>query len=237
MIKIAIVEDEIKNMKQIQLFLQQIQQQKKTLCTVKTFMDGSEFVSQLEQQWDLILLDIEMPDLNGLETAKKIREVNQDTKIVFVTHMDEYAVEGYIYNASNYILKPLNEQEFFMKVGKIIEQIKQTSQDNIYLSNRDEMLKIPLSEVVYIEAQGHMITLHMENHIEVKSTSVGTLTQLEKTLSSKGFYRCYKSYIVNLRYVYDIKEQCLLQDGTLLEIGRGKKKEFRRILMNFLTGE
>ncbi len=237
MIKIAIVEDEIKNMKQIQLFLQQIQQQKKTLCTVKTFMDGSEFVSQLEQHWDLILLDIEMPDLNGLETAKKIREVNQDTKIVFVTHMAEYAVEGYIYNASNYILKPLNEQEFFMKVGKIIEQIKQTSQDNIYLSNRDEMLKIPLSEVVYIEAQGHMITLHMENHTEVKSTSVGTLTQLEKTLSPKGFYRCYKSYIVNLRYVYDIKEQCLLQDGTLLEIGRGKKKEFRRILMNFLTGE
>lgn len=235
-IRIAIVEDEPKNAKLLQQFIMKYQKETNQIYHTILFEDGEAFVSQLDKKWDLILLDIEMPKLNGIEIAKRIREVDSESKIVFVTNIAEYAVDGYLYHASNYILKPLNYHEFYMKIGKLLRQFERQQEDSLAVSNRGEWLKLSLSKIYYIEAQGHRIIIHTADG-NVESTSFGTLSEYEETLKGKGFYRCYKCYLVNLRNVYDIKETCELKDGTKLEIGRGKKKEFRRILMNFFMGE
>lgn len=236
MIQIAIVEDEVRNAQLLQQFVGRYQKENGGEFHTTHFSDGKEFIEQLGQEWKLVLLDIEMPNINGIETAKQIRKVDKEVRIVFVTNISEYILDGYLYDASNYILKPLNYHEFYLKIGKLLELFKKKMNENIVVSNRSQWTKIPLQNILYFESQGHRIIIHTFDG-NVESTTAGSLEEYEERLRQKGFYRCYKCYLVNLRNVVDIQEFCVLKDGTQLEIGRGKKKEFRRTLMNYVMGE
>ena len=107
MIRVAIVEDEAEIREQLMGYVQRYTRQYGTAFEVKTFADGLEILEDYRPAYDLILLDIEMKHLDGMETARRIRELDPDVMLVFITNMAQYAIKGYAVGALDYVLKPV----------------------------------------------------------------------------------------------------------------------------------
>lgn len=235
-IRVAIVEDNLNNARKLEEFLERYQKENHFAIQVQCFLNGEAFLKNFRKNWELILLDIEMPGMSGLETAKRIRTEDKGAEIIFVTNIAEYAMEGYQYEASDYILKPLNYSEFYMKIGKILGKIDRQKSEYLVLENRSKLSRIRLSSIIYVETRGHYLIFHTTEET-IETTGCGNLGEVEEQLKDKGFYRCSHSALVNLQYVYDIADVCILKDRTRIPISRGRKKEMKARMMKFLAGE
>ena len=117
----AIIEDIAENTKILLNHLQQYEKETGISIHITSFQNGMDFISDYHPVWDLILLDIEMPLMNGIETARKIRQLDPDVLIIFVTCMAQYAIEGYSVRALDYILKPVHYYSFASKMDQVME--------------------------------------------------------------------------------------------------------------------
>ena len=122
MIRVAIVEDEAEIREQLMGYVQRYTRQYGTAFEVKTFADGLEILEDYRPAYDLILLDIEMKHLDGMETARRIRELDPEVMLVFITNMAQYAIKGYAVGALDYVLKPVPYFAFSQQLQKVEEQ-------------------------------------------------------------------------------------------------------------------
>ena len=121
LIRIAIVEDEPTERDRIKVYLEEIAQEDQTQFDIEQYSSGMAFVMRGMKDYDLVLMDIDMPNLNGIETAKALRKVDQSATLIFVTNMAQYAISGYEVNAVDFILKPVNRYSFAIKINPILE--------------------------------------------------------------------------------------------------------------------
>jgi DNA-binding LytR/AlgR family response regulator len=163
-----------------------------------------------------LFLDVDMPGMNGIDVARKLRAVYPDIFIVFVTGWTEYAPAGYCVNAFRYLLKQRLDEELFQCLDDIREKLAR-SQERIQLYGREYAFEMALNDINYFEGSPYrMVQLHpiAGNTIECR----GKLSELEKTLEGKGFLRIQKSFIVNMHHVLQIKGyKAFLRDGTALK--------------------
>ena len=124
MIRVAIVEDEAEIREQLMGYVQRYTRQYGTAFEVKTFADGLEILEDYRPAYDLILLDIEMKHLDGMETARRIRELDPEVMLVFITNMAQYAIKGYAVGALDYVLKPVPYFAFSQQLRKAEEQLR-----------------------------------------------------------------------------------------------------------------
>ena len=124
MIRVAIVEDEAEIREQLMGYVQRYTRQYGTAFEVKTFADGLEILEDYRPAYDLILLDIEMKHLDGMETARRIRELDPDVMLVFITNMAQYAIKGYAVGALDYVLKPVPYFAFSQQLQKVEAQLR-----------------------------------------------------------------------------------------------------------------
>ena len=126
--QVAIIEDNAFHAETLQNYLKRFSEETSTMITSQHYSDGKEFLNQFQPTWDLILLDIEMPCMNGIEVAKEIRKQDEEVIIIFITQMAKYAIEGYAVRAFDYILKPVNYYAFTMKMKHVIRMCEQKKQ-------------------------------------------------------------------------------------------------------------
>ena len=122
LIRIAIVEDEPTERDRIKVYLEEIAQEDQTQFDIEQYSSGMAFVMRGMKDYDLVLMDIDMPNLNGIETAKALRKVDQSATLIFVTNMAQYAISGYEVNAIDFILKPVNRYSFAIKIKRAISR-------------------------------------------------------------------------------------------------------------------
>ena len=187
--------------------------------TISMFSSAESFLFDFDDNkaYDLLLLDIEMNEMNGVELAGRIRQVNKEVQIIFISGYSDYISEGYDVDALNYILKPVSYDKLSKVLDKAAERIK-NSERALFLETADGMVRVPLYSIVYIEVRGNYITLHTtDEEITVKKT----LSQIENELDNR-FFKTNRSYFVNLKFVSRTsKTDVTLTTGDVIPLSRG----------------
>lgn len=164
MYHIAIVEDEREFSMQLQEYLLQYGNENDMIYEVSVFQDGAEILEDYKKEYDAIFLDIEMPKVNGMETAERIREMDEDVVLMFITNMAQYALFGYSVGALDFVMKPINYYTFSMKLRRVMKRVQSREEKTIVLSLADGMKKLETRQIYFIEVQNRFsdTTLWME---------------------------------------------------------------------------
>lgn len=230
-IHIAIVEDEEKAYKTLEGYLLQFAKENDIRFEISYFPDSYSYLEE-EQVYDLILLDIEMPGMNGMELAKKIRQKDENTVLIFITNMIQYAIKGYEVNALDYVLKPINYSRFTSLMKRTMRLLDRNMNDELVLKTTGGMAKIYLSSIYYLEISDHLLIYHtQQGDFEVWQSLSGA----EEMLPKDSFVRCNHSTIVNLKYVEGTDKDVILMKGDKkISISHSKKKTFLTALNTYL---
>lgn len=229
--KIAIVEDNPSDAKLLKSFLDRYSEENKIQFEVKQFEDGMNFVENYCRDFGLIFLDIEMPHLNGMESAKEIRMIDPDVTIIFVTNMSQYAIEGYEVSAVGFMVKPISYFAFQKLMTKVVKNHIGTNEEKITIKKNGNIAFLAPSQIFYVEAMGHNLIYH------TKSGDYSTNERLKNValkLAAYNFFQIKSCYLVNLRYVSLVKSDSVVVDGAELTIARRTKKEFLAAMASYM---
>ena len=178
--------------------------------------------------YDVLLLDIEMPGMDGVTMAKKIREKNDLIQIVFITGYTEYIAEGYEVDALNYLVKPVSGEKLFSILDKAYSRTKK-NEKVLDLRTDGDMVRIPTSRVVSASVYGNYVTIHADEDITVKMT-LGSLCEL----LDDRFLRVGRSDVVNISKIRRVtKKEILMEDGSVVPLPRGAYETVNRAIINF----
>lgn len=231
MLKIAVVDDEDCYIDQMQEYIGQYAREKKREIQVETFHDGSELLADYRPCFDIILLDIEMKEMSGMEAARAIRMQDQDVVLVFITNMAQYAIHGYEVGALDYVLKPINYYTFSVRLERAISRVKKRQPEEILLNISDGVKRIKADCIHYVEVQNRMLHYHTEDGVFVVR---GTLQGAEELLRECHFVRCNHWYLVNLQFVSEIRKNLVIVAGDELEISRRNRTAFLSALTDYM---
>ena len=233
MLKIAVCDDELHHRIQLVDMIQKALQLKNMQYYIYQYENGEELL-QAKLKIDLYFLDIRMNKLSGIETAKKIREVNEKAIIIFITALKEYVFDAFDVRAFHYILKPISEGKLREVIYSALLQLDGT--DKFILTKTiSECTKIFIKDILYIEAQLRKISIHTTYDI---IEYYHKLSDVEDELKEYNFFRCHKSYIVNLKYIkrYD-NVFITLKNEEKIYLSKHKFSDFSKVFMYYLKSE
>lgn len=218
-LKIAICDDEQNQTEYIASLVSAWGARDGHICEIRTFASAEEFLFEYEddREYDILLLDVEMKTISGIDLAKSIRRQDSAVQIIFVTGYPEYMSEGYDVAALHYLMKPVSSEKLSSVLDRAVAGLK-TSEKRIRIAHDRRTDFVPISQVIYIEAQKQYVLIRTsEETYRMKCA----LTDMEAQLD-EYFFRCQRSFIVNLRYVARVSSDCvLLKDGAKVPISRG----------------
>ena len=233
-IRIGIVEDDPASAQLIVDYLKRYQSEFNQEFTVSLFDDGETLVERYKPTYDILLMDIEMARMNGLQAAKKIRERDDSVVIVFITAAPQYAISGYEVQALSYVLKPVPWFAFSQELKRSIDAVRRRNDDSMLVETGTNQMRVLLSDILYIESIRHTIIIHT---FDGKLSITGTLKELETRLAEHDFFRSNSCYLVNLRHVTGVRDQdSVMSNGELLRISRPRKKAFMQTLADYMAG-
>lgn len=230
---ISIVDDEENFRNTLKGFLERFFLENKQYAqefSVETFHSGEELLSGYTPRFDVIFLDIGMEAIDGMETARHIREIDNITAIIFVTRMARYALQGYSVAALDFILKPVDYISFSVKLKRALARVETERPRLMQVSLNGEAHYINIKDIVYVEVFNHYCEFHVTN----KNYRVwGSLKEVEQQIDDGAFCLCNRCYLVNLRYVTGVDKNEVLLGGVRLAIGRYKRKSFLEALAKY----
>ncbi|GAA0865704.1 LytTR family DNA-binding domain-containing protein [Paraclostridium tenue] len=231
MIRIAICEDEKETQSLIENYLHNILKNINIEYEIQKYSLGEELLESNLKEIDILLLDIQMGQINGMDTARKIREVDNKMEIIFITSLIDYVQDGYEVRAYRYLLKPIELEELKKHVLTCIKEIENKN-NYILIKNKSNTYKIQSNEIKYIEVQKKNMLIHTIN----KTFDVRySLEKIEKDLKLGKFVRCHKSFLINLSYVENIKlNTAILESGEEVPVSRYRYKDVKEKFLKFL---
>lgn len=233
MVRIGIAEDDQAYIDQIQEYLTRYMREYGETFSVCVFRDGMQLAFDYAPVYDILLLDVQMPNLDGISAAKRIRKVDSDVVILFITNMAQRAIDGYSVRARSYILKPINYYGFALELQEAIASLNRRQASALLLTTEDGLTKVPAGKILYVESQRHDLLIHtVEETICIRSA----MKLIEERLAGCYFARSSVSYLVNLAHVTGISGDCVIVQGQKLPISRQKRKEFIAALTAYIGG-
>lgn len=179
------------------------------------------------KNYDILILDIEMGEMDGVSLAKTLRRENETVQIIFLTGYSDYIAEGYEVAALHYLMKPVKKEKLFSVLDRAADKV-QKNETVLNLESGGEMVRVPIHQLRYADVMGNYVTLHAKEEYTVKMT----LGELEKQLDER-FYRAGRSVIVNLTAITRVtKTEIKLSDGTAIPLPRGAYEGVNRAIIN-----
>jgi len=236
MFRIAICDDEPVFSSQIETAMEYWPNKPADLKT-EVFNNGDTLIrAHSETPFDIILLDVIMPFVNGIETAREIRSNDSTVKIVFLTSSPEYAVESYTVKAANYLLKPVNPFDLFQCLDELYGEVHKVI-PSINIKIPHAVRKVSLSDIEYVEAQKRHVYFSLADGRSLESTEPFYTYEQQLKLAD-GFFKCHRSYIVNMYLIdaYTTKE-VQMHSGICIPISRSCHKEFEDAYFEAIFGK
>ena len=229
MINIGIIEDSQVDQEKLSKVIATYFNKNSIEYSLKIFNTTNSFLSS-NDIFDLLFFDIFLGgSLTGMDIARKARErLGDNLVIIFITSSMAYAIEGYSVDASAYIIKPITEEEFNLKMPRIIDKINSKISDFIILTTTEEKVSVNISDIDYIEVYGHYLTYYANNK---KYIVRQTLSDAENKLNTFGFFRINKFNIINMRKISKLIADDVYIKDVVLKVSRSRKQEFKKELV------
>lgn len=234
MIRVAIVDDDPLWLDQLQGYLRRYADSCGREVSVEVFPDGEDLLHHYQPNFDLIFLDVEMEFLDGMTTARLLRETDPNVAILFITNMAQYAIRGYAVDALDYVLKPVNYFAFSQRLSRAIQRLGRRETAYLTIPVKGGAMKLAVGDIWYVESRGHQLIYHTRTG-ELTAAG-GTIQQAEENLKGHSFFRSNKGYLVNLEHVDGVRDGCALIHGEKLIISRTRKSAFLEALTNYVSG-
>lgn len=231
--RIAITDDNPADIKYIHSVLERWADARSLSVHIDSYPSAEAFLFQYEENpaCDIILLDIEMPGMDGVTMAKRLREKNSTAVIVFITGYSDYIAEGYDVSALHYLMKPVDPDRFMEVLDRAVERLCR-EEKYLTVKTTNEIVRIPMSSVLFLEAARNYVTIHAEGRGDFVVRH--KLGDFEGKLDER-FLRVGRSYIVNLTKLYRItRSEVLFPDGTVLPLPRGAYDTLNRAIIDRL---
>lgn len=197
------------------------------------YCSGEDLVNDYPKKVDILLLDIQMLGMNGIDTAKKIRLFDTNVNIIFTTAISDFMQEGYEVRAFRYLLKPIQYDDFLKHINKCKGEIIDKKEKYISIKELEtgQTVIIPINNILYIETECRITLIHTDNKIYKTRESIKLF---EKELKEYSFYRCHRAYLINLYKVNSIGKQMAMIKGNEVLVSRYKEKELKIRLADVL---
>lgn len=233
-LKIAVCDDNKVDQDYMIGYLREYSAQNGIILDIQTFISAEQFLFQYadEKDYQIIVLDIEMAKMNGVELARKLREDNEKIQIFFVTGFSDYISEGYEVGALHYLMKPVIKEKIFNVMDKAVSNLK-GKEKVIFVQENGEIQKILTKTILYVEVFCHVCMIHTtEGTVETKMS----ISDLEKKLSD-GFFRVHRSYLINLERIKKIaKTEIFMDDGSAIPLSRRRYKDVNVAFIRHFEG-
>lgn len=194
-------------------------------CEIRTFASAEAFLFEYEEDkaYDILLLDVEMKNINGIELAKRIRKDNNRAEIIFITSHFEFVGEGFEVDALHYLIKPISAEKLTQVLTKAAEKLS-VEPPSVVISCEGETVKLYEADILYVESFLHYIVIHTkDNEYKIKEN----ISVFENKVSDV-FYRIHRSYLVSLKYITRISRTSVNIGNTELPLSRGKYDNINR---------
>lgn len=234
--KIAACDDNLVFLQELSGLLNQYSEEYHCNIEYKLFTNPLELVAQIEKgtHYDVILLDVFMPGINGIECAKDIRTYDNYVKIIFLTFSTEFAVESYAVKAYQYLLKPIQKEKLFL-ILKQLEKESQNMKNNLFVfKSKTGITKISLSKLEYCEVINRKIILHLTNGEECECGL--RMGELEEKLKPFGmFIRPHRSFLINMDYIQSLTSNSIVMESAIkIPIPREKHAQIKQLYMDYI---
>lgn len=234
MVRIAIVEDDPSDMAQLMECLRRYEEEQKETFSVKSFSIPTDFLNTYGPGYDLIFMDIELPLTNGMEVARQLRKIDSVAILVFITNMEQYAINGYDVDAIDFVVKPINYYRFSSMMRKAVRHIARWTEKEVLVQSAGSITRLRASQILYVEIRDHLLIYHTD---QGKFESWGKISDAEADLAPHGFVRCSSSHLVNLRHILSVNGNDVNVAGTTLPISQRKRKVFLASVTGYLSGK
>ncbi len=228
-IKIAVCDDSTVDQRYVSDMVDRWAVQREHTVHVDTFISAESFLFHYaeESDYDILLLDIEMGEMDGVSMARQLRRGNDAVQIIFITGHSDYISEGYEVEALHYLMKPVREEKLHSVLDRAVEKLAK-NEKVLNLESGGEMVCVPVYQIRYADVYGNYVTIHAAETVTVKMT----LKELERELDER-FYRVGRSYIVNLTRINRVsRTEIKLSNGTVIPLPRGTYDEVNRAIIN-----
>ena len=198
---------------------------------VDCFTSGKNLINSFDKQsYDLVFLDIEMPEIDGLTLAKMLREKSNELNIVFLTGHIEYALEGYEVNALRYLTKPVKKDKMLEVLHYVSEKLTKNHKLKIRVGGEDTFIDV--NDIVYFEAQNQYIMIYTKTGEYLVRYNI---SDYENELVKDGFFRTHRSYLVNLSKVKKIgKAEVIMEGDKEVPVSRNTVKALKEALYSYI---
>ena len=233
MIKIAIVEDDKEQADLLTQYLNKYGDENECSFEIKHFDRAEKFLENCNGNFEIVFMDIELPDGNGMDVVQKMRETDKTTLVIFVTNLAQYAVKGYKVRAFDFIVKPISYYNFSLNFPSALECLQANKDMEIWIKTKEGKVRLFASRIVYIEVMKHYLTYHTKDG---NFTVLGSIDNVADELKGSSFSFCNRCYLVNLKYVTQVVQMQTMVDGEWLQISRRKRTDFLKDLNDYLAG-
>lgn len=230
MTRVALVEDEQGVRQELADYLARYTEETRERFAVRSFRDGRDIVDGYTPAYDVIFMDIQMKNMDGMTAAERIRKVDPAVCIIFTTNLASYAVRGYAVSAVGYLLKPITYYAFSQSLQRALETIRRRTGHFLCIPGKSGMRRMDITKIWFIEVSGRDLVYHTA---EGDIPATGRLKDVESSLQEESFFRCNKGYLLNLEHVDGMVQDDAMVHGFRVQISRSKKKAFLEALNRY----
>lgn len=229
----AIVDDDPAMRATLHGYLDRYAAENHTALDVTEFGCGDTFLQEYRTGFDVLFFDVDMPGTDGLDTARRLRRIDTQVSLIFVTNMAQYAICGYEVEALDYILKPVSYYDFALKLQKALRRAGRHASRKLTLETMDGVRRLDTAEIYYVEVLAHYLIYHLSSgEVRVR----GRMDQAAAELEPFGFARIHKSYLINLRYLELLKPNMVTLADQSLPVGRAYKESLMQAYLKYQGG-
>lgn len=234
--RIAICDDEEAQRKLVEKYLYEWAEGKGLTMDILHFADAESFLFNWEddKDFDLLVLDIEMKNISGMELAMSLRETGHEVPVLFITGYDSYMAQGYEVSALHYLLKPVHKEKLFM----VLDRLRNTKKEEkkIFFQTEDGCFSVDVQDIWYVEAAGHQCILYAGKKKHRLKHSIGEIKNFLPKENTE-FIACHRSYIVNIKKISSIiKNEIIMDDGTIIPVSRSLLKQVNEAFIRNYRG-